>query len=61
MPAPAATRTISPPMFTGSITTVYVVETEGKATAIQAARYEGSPGADVAELQAVLDSIVFVP
>lgn len=50
-----------PPMFTGSITQVYIVETGGKATAIQAASYEGSSAADIAELQKVLDSIVFVP
>jgi hypothetical protein len=51
---------LAPPMFVGSITEIYVVETGGKATAIQAARYEGSSAADVAELQAVLDSIVFL-
>ena len=60
-PGPNADEGLSPPMFAGSITTLYVVETAGKATAIQAARYEGSSAADVAELQAVLDSIVFLP
>lgn len=52
---------VGPPMFSGSITTVYVVETDGKATAIQAARYETSPPGDVVKLEALLDSITFVP
>ena len=60
-PDTGGSENAGPPMFEGSITTVYVVETALKATAIQAARYEGSSAADVAELQAVLDSIVFLP
>jgi hypothetical protein len=60
-PGPGGNDDLSPPMFRTSITEIYIVETGGKATAIQAAHYERSSSADVAELQTMLNSILFVP
>lgn len=60
-PGTGGNEDLSPPMFETSITTLYVVETGGKATAIQAAWYEGTPPADVSALEGLLDSIVFIP
>lgn len=49
------------PNFPGNTVTVSVVETGGRATAIVTLRHVDSPAAAVAELQSILESVVFVP
>ena len=49
------------PNFPANTVTVSVVEAGGRATAIVGLRHEDSPAAAVAELQSILDSVVFVP
>ena len=45
----------------GNIDTVYVVDVNGKRMVIVARHYPGSPAADVAELQAIVDSLQIQP
>ena len=47
--------------FAGNIDTIYVVDVNGKRMVIVARHYPGSPAADVAELQSIVDSIQIEP